>query len=155
MIQLTTAVTVLVAYRFARRRTVAAAAGLGVAVGLAALSRAEAVLLPVLLVLPLCLFARPLGWRRRIGLLVVSGAAPLVVIGPWVGYNAVRYTHPVYLSSGFDPTLAVSNCDDTYFGQARGYWSYRCITAIPRPLGDESQQVPIYRKTALDYMKAH
>jgi 4-amino-4-deoxy-L-arabinose transferase-like glycosyltransferase len=153
--QLTTAVTVLVAYRFWKHRSVKGAIWLGVWIALATLSRAEAILLPVLLMVPLVLFMKGLAWKRRIMLILVSGFASIVVLGPWVGYNLSRFDKPVTVSSGFDVTLASANCDLTYFGEFRGYWSAPCVIYIPRVYRDLSDQATVYRKQALDYIKAH
>jgi 4-amino-4-deoxy-L-arabinose transferase-like glycosyltransferase len=153
--QLTTAVTVLMAYRFWKSRSIKGAIWLGVWIALATLSRAEAILLPVLLMVPLVLFMKGQTWKRRIMLILVSGFASIVVLGPWVGYNLSRFDKPVTVSSGFDVTLASANCDLTYFGEFRGYWSAPCVIYIPRKYKDLSLQAGVYRKVALDYIKAH
>lgn len=155
LVQTVSAGVVLIAYVFWQRRSYASVAVLGVVVGLAALTRAELILLTVVLVAPLCLLARPLAWRRRIALLAVAAGAFVVVVGPWCGYNLARYDKPVLITSGLDPTLVVSNCDDTYFGQDRGYWSYNCLIELPVPSGDESDQGAVYHRIALDYVSAH
>jgi hypothetical protein len=46
--------------------------------------------------------------------------AALVTLAPWVVRNMVVFDHPVYMSSQFDPTLVVSNCDDVYYGPSIG-----------------------------------
>jgi 4-amino-4-deoxy-L-arabinose transferase-like glycosyltransferase len=155
LVQLTSALVVLGAYVFWQRPTLRSAAGLGALVGLAALTRAELLLLTVVLILPLCLLLRQLPWRRRAGLLAVAALGFGVLVGPWCAYNLARYTEPVLITSGLDPTLVVSNCDDTYFGPDRGYWSYACFTRIPPPPGDESVQGLVYRKVATGYIRTH
>jgi 4-amino-4-deoxy-L-arabinose transferase-like glycosyltransferase len=153
--QLTTAITVLVAYRFWKSRSIKGAIWLGVWIALATLSRAEAILLPVLLMVPLVLFMKTLAWKRRIALILASGVASIVVLAPWVGYNISRFDKTVTVSSGFDVTLASANCDLTYFGQFRGYWSAPCVIHVPREYRDLSLQAGVYRKKALDYIKSH
>ena len=135
LVQTMSALVVLTAYVFWQRRSDGSVAMLGVVVGLAALTRAELVLLAVVLVAPLCLLARPLALRHRVALLGVAAAGFLVVVAPWCVYNLTRYAKPVLVTTGLDPTLVVSNCDDTYFGRDRGYWSYRCLTKPADPAG--------------------
>jgi 4-amino-4-deoxy-L-arabinose transferase-like glycosyltransferase len=155
LVQLISAVVVLAAYVFWERRSYGSVAVLGAVVGLAALTRGELILLTVVLIAPLCLFLRRITWRRRIALLSVAAGAFVVVVGPWCAYNVARFEHPVLITSGLDPTLLVSNCDPTYFGRDRGYWSYSCYTRVPRPPGDESEQGMVYRRIAKDYVRAH
>jgi 4-amino-4-deoxy-L-arabinose transferase-like glycosyltransferase len=150
--QTTTALTVLLAYRFWRRRTVRSAVWLGVGIALATLSRAEAVLLPVLLTLPLALVLRPVPVRRRLRLWFVSGVAAAAVLAPWVGYNLARFEQPVTVSGGFDITLLSANCDDTWYGVHRGFWSFNCVKGEPRVHRDRSTQGLIYRDKALAYI---
>jgi 4-amino-4-deoxy-L-arabinose transferase-like glycosyltransferase len=155
--QLTTAITVLLAYRFWQQRTYKRAIWLGVGIALAVLSRAEAILLPVLLLLPLVLFMKGMAWKRRIGLILASGLTTCLVLGPWVGYNLSRFAKPVTVSSGFDITLLSANCPITWYGEFRGYWSVKCALAVhvPTDVHDLSLKAPYYRKAALDYVKAH
>ena len=65
LILFTTTLTIFVAYRFARGPTIWLAVGLGAAVGVAALTRAESILLVPLLVVPLALLLRTVAIRRR------------------------------------------------------------------------------------------
>ncbi len=155
LVQLTVALVVLASLRFWQLRTASTAVALGVAVALAALTHAELVLLGPLIALPLCLLARQLVWRRRVGLLVATGAACVLALAPWCVYNVVRFEKPVLLTTGLDAALVVSNCPDTYSGEHKGWWSYQCFISIPPPPGDESVQGPVYRKIADDYISAH
>ncbi len=153
--QTTTALTVLLAYRFWQRRTLGSAAWLGVAIALATLSRAEAILLPVLLMVPMVLWMKGTAWKRRIALILASGLTSVVVLSPWVGYNLSRFAKPVTVSSGFDVTLLSANCPTTYYGPFRAYWAAICVIYKPRVYRDLSLQATIYRKDALDFIKAH
>ncbi len=153
--QLTTATTVLLALRFWEQRTLKRAIWLGVAMAFATLSRAEAQLLPILLLLPLVLVMRGVTWKRRLQLLVASILSFAVVLGPWVGYNLSRFEKPVYVSSGFDVTLLTANCDLTYYGMLRGYWAADCAIYTPRKYRDLSLQAEVFKKLAIDYIKAH
>jgi hypothetical protein len=158
------------------------AAILGALVGLAALTRAEAVLLFVLLVVPL------IGWRAAIGdargrvaQLAIAGAAGVAVVAPWVARNLLVFEHPVLLSSGGGFVLEISNCDQTYgiappagpAGESQpgasadtylGYWARDCDrsdravhgdAAEPWPPGDETVVEQQKRNNGIEYMSAH
>ncbi len=153
--QLTTAITVLFAYRFWNKRTVGSACWLGAGIALATLSRAEAILLPVLMMVPMVLWMKKMPWKRRITLILASGLTTVAVLAPWVGYNLSRFAKPVTVSSGFDVTLLSANCPTTYYGAFRGYWAAICVIYKPRVYKDLSLQAEIYRKDALDFIKAH
>ncbi len=156
LVQFTTAVVVLAAYRWWRQPTRGRAAWLGVAVAACALSRAEAILFVPLLVVPLILWDRRHEWRERATQVVLSAVVCGLVIAPWVGYNLSRFNEPVFISSGLDPTVAVSNCDTVYYGPLLGYWSRPCILAMPVPrTGDVPAQEAAYRRLAVQYIKTH
>ena len=153
--QTTTALTVLFAYRFWNKRSFGTAAWLGVGIALATLSRAEAILLPVLMMVPMVLWMKKMAWKRRISLILVSGLTTVVVLAPWVGYNLSRFAKPVTVSSGFDVTLLSANCPTTYYGPFRGYWAAICVIYVPRKYKDLSLQAEVYRKLAFDYIDSH
>src|SRR5437763_3302173 len=155
LILFTTALTILIAYRFARQPSVRLAIGLGVSVGITALTRAESILLVPILLVPLALWLRGPAMRRRLQLLAISAGVTLVTIAPWVGYNLVRFEHPVYLSSNLELTLLSANCDDTYHGPFLGFWALRCGTQFTPPKGDASVQARFYRDKVQDYVGDH
>ena len=155
LILFTTALTILVAYRFAKRPSVGYAVGLGVSVGVAALTRAESILLVPLLIVPLVLWLRGPAMRRRLQLLAISVGVTVLTIAPWVGYNLVRFEHPVFLSSNLELTLLSANCDDTYHGPFLGFWALRCGTQFTPPKGDASVQARFYRDKVQDYVGDH
>jgi hypothetical protein len=144
---------VLAAYRFHDGRTLRNAVVLGVVVGLAALARAELLLLAPVLVLPLVLRHRA-AWGRRLGLLAAAGAACVVTLAPWAVYNVARFQEPAALGTSLGPTLLVANCPSTYDGPFKGWWDYTCIIHTPTPLGDASEQDVAYRHLALDFVKS-
>ncbi len=152
---LATAITVLLAYRFSRRPGIALATGLGVAIGITALTRAELILLMPFLLVPLTCFLTKFAWRARLKLLAISIGATLLTIAPWVGYNLARFEHPVFLSSNFGLTFQTANCDTTYFGPLIGWWSYECGAKLKPPAGDASTKEIYYRHLAVEYVKRH
>ncbi|HEV3451321.1 MAG TPA: family 43 glycosylhydrolase [Acidimicrobiia bacterium] len=155
LILLTTAVVVLAAYKLWQRPRPAIAAGLGAAIGAAALTRAESILLVPLLAIPLACLLRRFGWRRRLQLAGISIAATAVVLAPWVGYNLTRFDHPVTVSTNLGMTLRVGNCDQTYSGPKIGYWAFQCLHQTNPGHGDLSSQEIVYRHAAVDYINSH
>jgi peptidoglycan/LPS O-acetylase OafA/YrhL len=157
----TTALVLLAAYRWWDRPSVRAAALFGVAVGVAALVRSEAILLGPVIALPL------LWWRRRqnqqnsqnqwLPQLAAAGAVAAVVIAPWVGYNMARFERPTTLSAQFDQTLGTANCDDVYYGDRIGYWQLQCIQRVEHLVGegDASAQGRGFQRIAREYVSDH
>ena len=133
LLLLVMAVTTLLAYRLWERPTFGRAAALGAACAVAALTRAEAVLLLPFLVAPLILLLRRHSWAQRIRLLALAGASALAVVAPWVAFNMARFKEPVYLSIS-DHTLLAGNCPDRYKGNLVGFWSLGCVVDLNCPL---------------------
>lgn len=152
---LVTAVVLACAYRFWDRPSMRSAALLGVAGALAGLTRAEAVILLPLIVLPWLLVTHRRGLRRRVGLVAMCGAAATVTLGPWVGYNLVRYDHPELITTGLDLALVQANCNKVYYGPQTGYFAFSCIPSVPGTRGDESDDAAYFHRVAVDYVKAH
>lgn len=130
------------------------AAVVGVVLGLAALARAEAALLGLVLVLPLVL-ARGGPWGARVRSFAACGAAALLVVAPWTVRNLVTFEEPTLLSGGFGFVLEAANCDVTYSGQFLGYWSDACWYDGTPPPGDESEEEAFQRRRAFAYIGDH
>jgi 4-amino-4-deoxy-L-arabinose transferase-like glycosyltransferase len=116
----------LAAYRLHDRRDTVSAVALGVAIGVAALARNEALLLLALLGLPLALSGGAGSWRR----LAVSCAIALAFVAPWVVRNSIVMDRPL-LSTNYGQGLAGSNCHPTYFGSDMGGFSILCFRLDP------------------------
>jgi 4-amino-4-deoxy-L-arabinose transferase-like glycosyltransferase len=155
LIMFTTTLVILVAYRFWQRPSVRRALGLGAAVGIATLTRAESILLVVVLLLPLAYVLRDLDLRARLKLFAVSASATLITVSPWVIYNLTRFDHPVTLSSNLEATLAAAQCDQVYSGKFIGFWSYSCVLAMTPPKGDASTKAIYYRHKVFHYVGNH
>ena len=124
------------ALRFWRSPTPRDAIILGIVGALAALTRAEvALFLP--LIAAIALLRAPLPWVRRVSLYALCGGVALLVVSPWLIRNAVRFDEPVLLSNGSGILLAQTNCDETYYGDKRGYWEFHC--GLPQPVGDDGE----------------
>ncbi|MCZ7536529.1 MAG: glycosyltransferase family 39 protein [Acidimicrobiia bacterium] len=152
----TVTLTLLLAYRYVREPGTGRAVLLGTAAALAALSRAEALLLFALVVLPVIWRVREEPIKLRLRRLVAAALLPILLIGSWVGFNISRFENPVFLSSGFDVTLLSSTCDDTYYGRFTGYWSIFCVAEVRdaevTPDMDQSETAVIYRRAATEYL---
>lgn len=150
-------VVALLAYSYRADPRPIAALLLGAGTGLAALTRAELLLLSVLVVVPAVTGRSHLLVRERLRHLVLAGLACVLVIGPWVGYNLARFEHPVTLSTGLDLTLAYSNCDSVYDGALLGYWDFACAGVafgsadLDYLSKDQSERNEVFREQALDY----
>lgn len=156
VVQFTTALAVLAAYRWWAEPTRRRAAVLGLAIGATALTRAEAILFVPLVAGPLILLDRRHAWAERLRHAAVAVTVTVAVVAPWVAFNLARFDEPVFISSGFDPTFAVSNCAPVYYGRLLGYWDQRCIIDVPAPThGDVPAQEIYYRKLAVTYFDAH
>jgi hypothetical protein len=148
--------TLLAALAFARRPTVSHAALLGVLGGLAALARAELLLLAPLLVVPIALTRPGVSARARLGRVATTVALLVVVVAPWVGYNLARFDEPTFVSTNDGIALAGSNCDPVYSGGGIGltFLAPPCLLD-PIPPGDASARSKVYRDRALDYVGDH
>jgi len=140
MYVLVIAITLLLTYRLWESRRWTDAAWLGVAIGLSALTRPEAVILVPLLGVPF-LFSRREPFKRRLGTFFVIGGLCLVVILPWWVRNLTQFHDPTFLATGNGVVLQVSNCDGTYSGQFLGYWDIKCLTGDAPPQNAQQEQI--------------
>ena len=140
------ALTLLFAYRLWDSRSWLDAAVLGGAIGLAALTRPEAVMLVALVGVPF-LFVKSTGTiKRRILVVLLVGVTCLVVIAPWWVRNLTTFENPVFLATGHGSVLQSANCDQTYSGPFVGYWNIECITA-GRPPENQQQRDLLHSKS--------
>ena len=140
------ALTLLFAYRLWDSRSWLDAAVLGGAIGLAALTRPEAVMLVALVGVPF-LFVKSTGTiKRRILVVLLVGATCLAVIAPWWVRNLTTFENPVFLATGHGSVLQSANCDQTYSGPFVGYWNIECITA-GRPPENQQQRDLLHSKS--------
>lgn len=145
----TVSLTLWLAYRYWHRPSPARIALVGVGVALAALSRSELSLLAPLLVVPLVLLHRDRGWWERLRDLVVSGAACLAVLTPWLAFTTATIGKPV-ISGQFEATFATANCASTYHGRWRGYWDLDCARTVLRREGIDDPTDPRAKEVLWD-----
>ena len=135
------AAVLLLAYRLRDEPSAWRAVALGAVIGLAALTRAEALLLPLLL------FAR---WRW----FAIACLATALVVLPWSVRNWSAFDRPVLISTNDGVTLAGSNCGATYHGRDLGSFTTSCIEPVRFP-DNEARQAAVYRSDAASYAGDH
>ena len=149
-------VVALVAYRSwehpsSRRRMFA----LGAAIGVAALTRSEALLLLPFVALPLAIGARGVPREDRIRLLVTATAALTLVVAPWVLFNLSRFEEPTLLSTSTGTFLHLGNCDETYYDASQIGFPHPCDVVTGQPaleVMDESEREAVLRERAVTYI---
>jgi hypothetical protein len=150
----TVAATIWLTARAFRLRTPGAFAWAGGAAGLAALARAELVLiLPVVAVGALVQRSRPSPrprWQLA-GVLLLAGT---LVMAPWVVRNLVTFERPVLLSDGWDLTAVGANCPTTYSGALIGVNDLRCGNRVPSG-SDQSVAFAKARSIGVRYATHH
>ena len=159
-IAITTVVTsLLLAIRCAKTPTFRTYISLGAVIGLAALTRAELLLLAPLLVVPLALARRRDGLVKFAGRAGVGVVACIVVMSPWFFYNQGRFETFVLNSTNDGLALAGSYCDAVFYGDSIGLWATEdgCSysAAREREIGDQSQVSSAYRSKAFNYFQNH
>jgi len=149
------ALAILVGYRLLRGGRPWTAAGLGVVIGLAALTRGELLLLLPLVVVPVCAVRHDDPAWTRVRLIGIAALAAALVITPWTLYNLQRFQKPVVISTAFDTTLGGANCDPVYSGSRIGSWTDSCFSDITaRPIEEDIAAGEIRSRT-LRYVEHH
>jgi 4-amino-4-deoxy-L-arabinose transferase-like glycosyltransferase len=142
----------LIAYRVLDAPSGWWALALGLAIGLAALTRAEGLLLVPLLALPVV-------WRRRTPVGVLAARLGLVVlgvavtVGPWTIRNWDRFDRVVLVSNNNGSVIAGANCHATYYGRNVGLWDYACAQIAATP--NEAEAAARQRDKGIDYAGDH
>jgi 4-amino-4-deoxy-L-arabinose transferase-like glycosyltransferase len=149
------ALALLVSYRVLRDGRRGSAVGLGVIVGLAALTRGELLFLVPLLVVPVCLARKADTVAARLQLIGLATIAVVLVLAPWSLYNLQRFQKPVLISTAFDTTLGGANCDPVYYGPRIGLWTDSCFADITaRPIEEDIAASEIRTRT-VHYVEHH
>jgi 4-amino-4-deoxy-L-arabinose transferase-like glycosyltransferase len=118
----------------------------GVALGLAALTRSEALLL-----VPLLLFALP---RPRLRPALAVVAACFVVVAPWLVRNWITFDQPTGISTNEGGLFAGANCHSAYYTPLIGTWA--CFPKNDPAWGDNEAVISGHlRKRAVDYATDH
>jgi hypothetical protein len=129
--------SLLLAYGALDRPGMRSFAALGVVLGFAALTRAEGILLALVLVVPLCARLDEIDASRRFRLALVALGAALVVVAPWTVRNALRLDAFVPISNNAATLVDGASCDATYAGGQVGLWRETFSTS-----GDAARELP-------------
>jgi 4-amino-4-deoxy-L-arabinose transferase-like glycosyltransferase len=127
------------------------ATALGVTIGLAALTRAEGLLLGVLVILPIA-------WRaggsapNRARLIAVAAVGAALMILPWTARNWTAFDRPVLISTNNGTTLAGANCRQAYHGPFVGAWTIACVGTTETDEVTASEQL---RRRGTQYAEHH
>jgi hypothetical protein len=140
------ALSLLAAYRLLDAPTTPNALILGVLLGLAALTRGEAVLLAILILWPVARRSR--GVRAA----VVTCVTMVAVIAPWTARNWTVFHQPVPISTDFAATIAGSYCNATFYGSNIGSSDVSCIRKYP---GNEATALNRARDDGIRYAEHH
>jgi 4-amino-4-deoxy-L-arabinose transferase-like glycosyltransferase len=152
------AVCLLATHSFWAEPSSRTAALVGVSCGLLALTRAEALLIVGLLIVPLVWLRREVDHRVRSKWLALAIGGTVLTVAPWAVYNTARMDHLALLTTNLGSTLASANCDELYDGPHIGWWSYDCLSesaAATAAAGDASAVDLAQRRYALRYMRAN
>jgi 4-amino-4-deoxy-L-arabinose transferase-like glycosyltransferase len=144
------ALVLLAAYAFGDQPTLRRGAALGVAIGLAALTRPEALIFVPLLLL---LFAVK---QRRVAAkpLAVMCIATAITLAPWVIRNVSAFDR-VMMSNQSGETIAGANCPTTYNGIGIGFWDVTCLKPVGTVTQNEAERVGAQKSTGLRYAQDH
>jgi 4-amino-4-deoxy-L-arabinose transferase-like glycosyltransferase len=142
----------LLTFRLADDHRLGTALGLGVVCGVAALARAELILLAPLLALPLLRTWRGRPWNERLRPVAVVAVGAVLVVGPWVVFNLSRFDEPTFISTNDGIAILGSTCDAVFYGHAIGLTNLHVCIPEHAPPGDQSVVSKIYRQRALDYI---
>lgn len=130
---------------------------LGLALGLAMLSRSELALCALIVVVPLCWLAQrsSVAARQRLGRVALAAIAAAGTVAPWSIFNTVRFGEPVFLTTGQGAVLSASACDDVFFGPYIGYYANCFQGPWLKPGANEIERDAEPRRQALEYIGDH
>jgi 4-amino-4-deoxy-L-arabinose transferase-like glycosyltransferase len=149
------ALALLGALRLRERPTKRRALELGAVIGLAALTRSEALLLVPLLAAPIAFTVER---RRRLRTIALVCAATVAVCLPWCVRNSRQFDQPTLITTGDGSVIAGSNLDSTYYGPSIGYWDFAGLYKTPagrHPVRNEAVQSDRWRAEGIDYARDH
>jgi 4-amino-4-deoxy-L-arabinose transferase-like glycosyltransferase len=142
----------LLAYRLLDRPTWGRAAALGAVIGLATLTRSDAIVLLVLLVVPLVWHAG----RDRLRLMAAATVAVALVLSPWLVRNWVEFDRFPLLSTNGALTQLATNCDETYYGDNIGFVAHGCaLRSRCLKIEAEVPQSDCLLREARHYVRSH
>jgi hypothetical protein len=147
------ALVLLTALRLRELPSARRALELGVAIGLAALTRSEALLLLPFLALPIV-------WRSegRGRAIALTCAAALLVCLPWCVRNSLQFDQPTAITTGDGSVIAGANLHRVYYGPDIGSWDFDGIYRTPagrHPDPNEAVQSDRWRSEGIAFAREH
>jgi 4-amino-4-deoxy-L-arabinose transferase-like glycosyltransferase len=161
------ALALLLSYAVIDRPTPLRFAALGLVLGFATLTRAEAIVLGAFLVIPIAWRVREATVLRRIGLAALVVVVAVVVVAPWSFRNQRTFHSFVPVSNSLVQIVDGANCRLTYSGPFLGSWRSTFGNADARgdecfegfngsePGFDEAKAAEVSRRDGLDYIGDH
>ena len=161
------AAALLLAYAAADRPDLFRFVALGAVLGLATVTRAEAMVLAVFLVVPLVWRLRDSSVGRRIAMGALVLAVAAIVVVPWSVRNARTFNEFVPVSNSLVQIVDGANCRLTYSGPYLGSWrstfgnadahGTECFEGFngSQPGFDEAKAAAVSRRDGLNYISGH
>ena len=150
------ALTMLLVLRWAESPGYRRAVLCGAIVGLGALARSELILLAPFIAVLMVVVGRRAAPRFGTQAMVVL-VASVVVIAPWMIFNATRFDRPVLLTTNEGPLWLGANCEDSYYGPALGGWSLFCV--VNAHIGEDGEDTSVrsseQRRLGVQYAEDH
>lgn len=142
-------------YRFWDEPGLFRAAVVGVTLAAATYTRAEIVLLGLVVVVPIAVWnPRISGRARRVGLVVAAGMVTLLLMAPWTIRNVTSFDRLVLFSNN-DAVVGGANCAPVYYGDDIGSWNGTCHTAGLEHVPDQSRLFGELRHRGIVYASDH
>lgn len=161
------AAALLLAYAAADRPDLFRFVALGAVLGLATVTRAEAMVLAVFLVVPLVWRLRDSSVGRRIAMGALVLAVAAIVVVPWSVRNARTFNEFVPVSNSLVQIVDGANCRLTYSGPYLGSWrstfgnadahGTECFEGFngSKPGFDEAKAADVSRRDGIHYIRSH
>jgi 4-amino-4-deoxy-L-arabinose transferase-like glycosyltransferase len=127
---------------------------LGAVIGLAALTRGDALFLIAVAAIPAA-FLTQAPARQLVPRLLLGLGAMAIVLAPWIVRNAIEVDDPTISTISANGVLAGSNCDRTYDGPAIGYWRYDCMRTALGYTMTEAEYSAWLRRRGINYALDH
>jgi 4-amino-4-deoxy-L-arabinose transferase-like glycosyltransferase len=150
------AVTLLAVLRLFETPSARRALELGAVIGLAALTRGEALFLLVLLAVPAAWVAAAPGRRLRTAALACAATAAICL--PWSVRNTLEYDQLTLITTGDGSVIAGANLPSTFHGPLLGSWDFLGMSRSPAGRHtdpNEAVQSDRLRKQGVDYALDH
>jgi hypothetical protein len=142
-------------YRALDRPTLLRFGLVGLLVGLAALTRADALFLAPILAVALAWRVRGPSTGRRLALGAAVLGVCVLVLAPWVASRSSEMGGTVVMSSNSGSMLAGANCPSTYARRLLGAWDFDCTVSPDDADRSELEVASRSRQAGTTYARDH